>query len=68
MKKVQFFGMITAIFIFLLALYLPNSFYELFVTKERLNNTAASLNPETFQGTLLQDKMIKDPAEIFSSG
>ncbi|MEH7450869.1 D-alanyl-lipoteichoic acid biosynthesis protein DltD [Gottfriedia acidiceleris] len=61
MKKVQFFGMITAIFIFLLALYLPNSFYELFITKERLNNTAASLNPETFQGTLLQDKMLKDP-------
>ncbi|PEL12058.1 D-alanyl-lipoteichoic acid biosynthesis protein DltD [Bacillus sp. AFS017336] len=61
MKKVQFFGMITAIFIFLLALYLPNSFYELFITKERLNNTAASLNPKTFQGTLLQDKMLTDP-------
>ncbi|WP_088071381.1 D-alanyl-lipoteichoic acid biosynthesis protein DltD [Gottfriedia luciferensis] len=61
MKKAQFFGMITAIFIFCLALYLPNSFYELFISKDRLNNTAASLNPKTFQGVLLQDKMLKDP-------
>ena len=61
MKTARFWGMITAILLFGIALYLPNSFYELFITKNKLNNTAASLSPKTFQGVLLQEKMLKDP-------
>jgi D-alanine transfer protein len=61
MKTARFWGMMTAILLFCIALYLPNSFYELFITKNKLDYTAASLNIKTFQGVLLQEKMLKDP-------
>jgi D-alanine transfer protein len=60
MKKPRFVPIFLAVFVLLLFILCPNNWIKSFIPKERVETAATELNPLMFQGTYIQDKMLKD--------